>query len=524
MQAGGLTSPRVLQAGYNFGTSFVINWEKDVNQIVIKTDQNQGTISRHIYGHFAEHLGRCIYDGLWVGEDSPIPNTRGIRNDIVEALRRINLPNLRWPGGCFADDYHWKDGVGPKEQRPRMINFWGRITENNHFGTHEFLDLCEQLGCEPYICGNVGSGTVQEMKEWVDYLTYDGDSPMSNWRQQNGREKPWLIPFWGIGNENWGCGGNMSPEYYGELYNRFQTFIKQYEGSPLMKIASGYGGVDTTGVGLDAFMQKLRPRWNNAVKAVSLHYYVFLPNDPTHSATKFGEREWFIVLKKAAEIENAIESHEAVLDKYDPEKRIWLIVDEWGAWYPVEPGTHPEFLYQQNTLRDALVAALTLHVFQKHCERVRMANIAQMINVLQAMILTEGEKMILTPTYHVFEMFKGHQDATMLPIDLECDSYTVEGDTLPTVSASASRNQQGQILLTLCNLNPTTDLDLRCELQGMNAANVTGRILTANDMTAHNTFDQPNAVEPTNFNAAKIEGGSLSVRLPAKSVVALTIL
>jgi alpha-N-arabinofuranosidase len=491
-----------------------------MNHITIK-EQGQQTINRHIYGHFAEHLGHCIYDGLWVGEESSIPNTRGIRNDIIEALRQIQIPNVRWPGGCFADAYHWKDGVGPKDQRPRMVNPWGTVTENNHFGTHEFMDLCDLLGCEPYICGNVGSGSVQEMKEWVEYLTYNGDSPMANWRRQNGREAPWSVPFWGIGNENWGCGGNMTPEQYGELYCQYHTYINSLSGNHLMKIASGYGGSDTTGEGLDRLMREIVAHRHVPVYAVSLHYYVYLREALEHSSTQFGEQEWFIVLKKAAEMEDAIRCHAEVLDRYDPEKRIALFVDEWGNWYPSDPGTPPDFLYQQNSLRDAVAAAMTLHIFHNHSDRVQMANIAQLVNVLQALILTDQEKMILTPTYHVFEMYKGHQGATLLPLDIECESYTFNGASLPAASASASKNSQGEILLTLCNLNPNADVTLSCD--GIQGSTITGRILTAASMTAHNTFDQPNVVSPAAFDGAKLDGGKLMIQLPAKSVVALTL-
>lgn len=496
-----------------------------MNRLIIQSGTHLPTINRHIYGHFAEHLGRCIYDGIWVGEDSPVPNIRGIRSDIVDALRRVRVPNLRWPGGCFADDYHWMDGIGPRAERPRTINMWGKVVENNHFGTHEFLDLCEQIGCEPYICGNVGSGMAQEMEQWVEYLTADGDSAMAKLRRQNGREAPWKIPFWGVGNENWGCGGHMTPEYYGDLYCRFQGYLRNYGGNELMKIAGGYGGSDTTGEGLDRLMKHILHRRHPVRTAgVSLHYYVYLRHHEAHSATQFDEQGWFTVLKLAADIEQAIAQHAAVLDRYDPEKRIWLIVDEWGTWYPVEPGTPPDFLYQQNSLRDAVVAALTLHLFHAACDRVQMANIAQTVNVLQALILTQGEQMVLTPTYHVFDMFKGHQDAARLPLDLECESYSVGGESLPAVSASASRGASGEILLTLCNLNPSNALTLDCELRDLTVSSVQGLVLTAEDMTAHNTFDQPDRVKPVPFTGAVLDDRQrLRVELPGKAVVALTL-
>ncbi|NQT19985.1 MAG: alpha-N-arabinofuranosidase, partial [Planctomycetes bacterium] len=322
-----------------------------MNRIVINTDIGEHKIDRHIYGHFSEHLGRCIYDGYWVGEDSPIPNERGIRKDIVKALKTAKTPNLRWPGGCFADEYHWMDGIGPREERPTMINtHWGGVTENNHFGTHEFLDLCEQIGCEPYICGNVGSGTVQEMSQWVEYVNFDGVSPMANLRRENGRDKPWDVKFWGVGNENWGCGGNMRPEYYADLVRRYGCYCRNYPNRKLYKIACGANGANYEWT--DTLMRQA----GYAIDGLALHYYCGSGKD-SRSATQFKEIDWFDQLKKAWFMDELLVKHSAIMDRHDPEKRIALIVDEWGAWHAVEPGTNPGFLYQQNSLRDALVAA-----------------------------------------------------------------------------------------------------------------------------------------------------------------------
>jgi alpha-L-arabinofuranosidase len=497
-----------------------------MNKLRISTNSEQQKINRHIYGHFAEHLGGCIYGGLWVGEDSPIPNTRGIRNDVVEALRKLNVPNLRWPGGCFADIYHWQEGIGPREKRPRIINMWGNVAESNDFGTHEFMDLCDQLGCDPYIGGNVGSGTVREMRDWLEYLTSNNDSTLANLRRQNGREEAWSIPFWGIGNENWGCGGHMTPEYYADLYCQYHTFMNNYNSdSKMMKFASGYGGSETVGEDLDIFLDRtLNRRHPVTTDGVSLHYYVYFQFDQRHSATQFGEDEWFTVLKGAHNLEKAIKKHTDVMDRYDPGKHMWLMVDEWGMWYPVEPGTNPGFLYQQNSMRDAVAAALSLHLFHDHCDRIQMANIAQVVNVLQAMILTDNEKILLTPTYHVFEMFKGHQDAMRLEIEVESETYSRDDDTLPAVSASASRNEAGEILLTLANLKPREAATIECSLDGFSASSVLGRVLSADGITAHNTFDQPDRVQPVSFDSAVLEDGQhLRLQIPAASVVALTL-
>jgi alpha-L-arabinofuranosidase len=488
-----------------------------MNSLKIRTEGTQ-RINRHIYGHFAEHLGRCIYDGIWVGEDSPIPNTRGIRKDIVEALRMLNIPNLRWPGGCFADFYDWRDGIG--ENRPTRLNMWGNETESNAFGTHEFMDLCEQLGAEPYFGGNVGSGNVREMRDWIEYLTSnDKSSTLANQRRQNGREEGWHIPYWGIGNENWGCGGNMTPEYYAHLYCQYQNFLRNYSDKPMMKIASGYGGSDTEGIGLAAFMDTIRNRrFPVSTDGISIHNYVFLRDTPHHHATNFGEKEWWEVLKNANNMDHVIRQNAAILDKYDPEKRIWLLVDEWGTWYPAEPGEPNGILYQQNTMRDAIVAAMVLHIFQAHAERVQMANIAQTVNVLQAMILTQGEKMLLTPSYHVFEMLKGHQDATLLPIELNVDSH--EG--LSLISASASKAANGEILLSLCNLHPSQVISLEIQFdKAISSKN--GRILVGDAINAHNSFDAPNHVQPQEFSGASVQGESLRLDLPAASVISLTL-
>ncbi len=490
-----------------------------VNRVIVNADLGERRISKHIYGHFSEHLGRCIYGGFWVGRESSIPNTRGIRNDVVEALRKINIPVLRWPGGCFADEYHWQDGIGPYENRPCMVNtHWGGVTENNHFGTHEFMDLCEQLGCEPYICGNVGSGTVHEMQQWVEYLTFDGQSPMTDLRRANGRREPWAIRFWGVGNENWGCGGNMRPEFYADQYRRYATYCRNFGQSRLYKIACGAAGDDYN------WTEVLMREAGKLMDGLSLHHYT-VPGTwaAKGSATQFDEGEWFTTLKKALFMDELITKHSNVMDRYDPEKRVGLIVDEWGTWHEVEPGTLPGFLYQQNTLRDALVAGVTLSIFNAHCERVTMASIAQTINVLQAIILTEDNGMVLTPTYHVFEMYKVHQDATLLPTDLDCTSYEHGDESIPAISVSASRDDKGRVHLSLCNLDPGREMGVSCELRGIKPTAATGRVLTAEAISAHNTFDHPERVKPAPFDGVTLTDNTLLLDLPAKSVAVLEI-
>ncbi len=486
---------------------------------IINGAQTGPEIHKEIYGHFAEHLGRCIYGGIWVGEDSPIPNIHGYRKDIINALQKIRIPVLRWPGGCFADEYHWKDGVGPRADRKRMINtHWGGVIENNHFGTNEFLDLCEILGCEPYICGNVGSGTVQEMSEWVEYITFDGESPMASWRRANGREVPWKLTYFGVGNENWGCGGNMRPEYYADLYRRYQTYVRQYNSLPVYKIACGPNTDDYHWT--DVLMREAA----NLMNGLSLHYYT-VPGTwhNKKSSTQFNEADWYETFQKAWYMEQLIERHSTIMDRYDPESKVGLIVDEWGTWYQVEPGTNPGFLYQQNTLRDALVAALHLNIFNNHARRVHMANIAQLVNVLQSPFLTEGAVMVKTPTYHIFDMYQVHQNTYLLETHLENQSIQFEGGEVKLISVSASRGEEGTVHVSIANLHDKEAIPFVGILYGLIPRKCTGTILTAGSIQSHNTFHEPDAVKPCSFNEVKLSRDEIHCTLPPHSVIMLSI-
>ncbi len=484
----------------------------------INTKRRLGKINRELYGHFSEHLGRCIYEGIFVGEDSEIPNTNGMRNDVVEALKNLDIPALRWPGGCFADEYHWMDGVGPKETRKRMINTnWGGVVEDNSFGTHEFLELCRQLECEPYINGNVGSGTIREMSEWIEYMTFDGESPMANLRAENGRKEPWRIKYFGIGNENWGCGGSMTPEYYANTYNRYQTFCKNYGGNKLYKIACGPNAGDYEWT--DKLMSIVR---KDFVDAISLHYYT-VPGgwEKKGKATGFSKKEYYETICGTLNIDNMIDRHWEIMGKYDPEHKVKLIVDEWGTWYEVEEGTNPGFLYQQNTMRDAMVAALNLNIFNRKCDRIDMANIAQVVNVLQAVILTEGAKIVKTPTYYVFEMYKRHQGAALVDCFLDVPTKEREGYAIPLISSSASVNEAGELTVTLAN--PSLEDEAECSIDLEDGyKEVSGTILTG-EMGDFNSFEKDDAVKPREFTEAKLTGNTLEAKLPACSIVTLVV-
>ena len=483
-------------------------------QIHVDVNHPGATISRNLYGQFSEHLGRCIYGGVFVGEGSPIPNVNGMRKDVVDALRELKVPVLRWPGGCFADEYHWRDGIGPKESRKRMVNTnWGGVVEDNSFGTHEFLELCRQIGCEPYINMNVGSGSVQEMAEWVEYLNADGDGTVAQERWANGRKEPFGVKYIGVGNENWGCGGNMRPEFYADLYRRYQTFCRNYGSHRLYRIACGPNGDDTN------WTEVLMRQAGYAMDALTMHYYTVPGSwESKGSATQFDTAKYLETVKAAARIEPILESHLAVMDRYDPKHRVGLIIDEWGCWYDVEPGTNPGFLYQQNTMRDAMVAALSLNIFNRHADRIVMANIAQMVNVLQAMILTDGEQMVLTPTYHVFHMYRPHMDAQLLDTAVFADEMA---KGLKQVTASASV-KDGKVTLTAANLSPDEEAEIELALPGLGQD--TEYTLLAGAMGAYNDFgDGAERVKPAAVKGLKKAGEKWLLTLPPCSVAALTV-
>ncbi|AUS06880.1 alpha-N-arabinofuranosidase [Pseudotamlana carrageenivorans] len=484
--------------------------------ITFNQDEKAPVISKHIYGHFAEHLGRCIYDGFFVGDTSKIANTNGVRNDIVKALKDLKIPNLRWPGGCFADTYHWKDGIGPQKDRPTIVNqWWGGVTEDNSFGTHDFLNLCELLETEPYVSGNVGSGTVQELADWVQYTNFDGVSPMSDLRKQNGRKEPWKVKYWGIGNEAWGCGGNMTAEYYANEYRKYATFIADWTNSGgLMRIASGANSDDYHWT--ETLMKNIP---NHMLGGVALHHYSVIDWNNKGDAVSFTEDMYFKTMSEALEMEELVTKHAAIMDKYDPEKKVDLVVDEWGGWYAVEEGTNPGFLYQQNTMRDAVLAGVTLNIFNNHADRVRMANLAQCVNVLQAVILTDKAKMILTPTYHVMNMYKVHQDAKLIPLKFHSPKYELNGKSLPAVSVSASKDTSGLVHISMVNIDANKANTINLDLGALGVKNVTASIITSDKLQDYNAFDNPNHIVIKKLDNAKIKKGKLNITIPPFSVI-----
>ena len=496
-------------------TSFA---QKETTVLTLKNDESAPIINKNIYGHFAEHLGRSIYNGFFVGDTSKIPNTNGVRNDVVAALKTLKIPNLRWPGGCFADTYHWKDGIGPKENRPTIVNqWWGGVTEDNSFGTHDFLNLCELLETEPYLAGNMGSGTVQELADWVQYVNFGGKSPMSDLRIKNGRKEPWKVKMWGVGNEAWGCGGNMTADYYAGEYRKYATFMSDWENTGgLMRIASGANSGDYNWT--ETLMKNIP---GNMLGGVALHHYSVIDWAKKGDAVDFTEDLYFKTMQQALKMEELVTKHSAIMDKYDPNKKIALVVDEWGGWYDVEKGSNPGFLYQQNTMRDAVLAGATLDIFNNHADRVRVANLAQCVNVLQAVILTDKTKMLLTPTYHVMQMYSVHQDAKLLPIAIKSPLYTYNGESLPALSASISKDKNGLIHISLVNIDAKKEHKIEIDLKELGIKNVTGTILASPKLQDHNTFDNPTKIKPAVFKGFETKKGKLEITIPAFSVVVL---
>ena len=495
---------------------------------VLRADQSLGTIDPAVYGQFAEHLGRGIYEGIWVGANSPIPNTHGFRNDVIDALRHIKVPVIRWPGGCFAEDYNWRDGIGPQAGRPTRVNTsWGGVEEPNAFGTHEYMEFSALIGSKTYVTAAVGAGTPSELEQWLEYMTSDSHSTLAEERRSNGRQQPFNVDYLGIGNESWGCGGQMTAEHYAAEFRRFVTFARVPPGRKMQTVAVGPSDDNyhwTEVMMRETYAQKSSSTYGG-LEALSLHYYTLPNTNWQHkgAAIGFSEREWISALSHALRIDEYLSKHSAIMDRFDPEKRVALFVDEWGAWYDPEKGSSPGQLYQQNSLRDALIAAATFNIFHHHADRVRMANIAQMVNVLQAIVLTDNDKIVLTPTYHVFDLFQVFQGALSVPLRIDSPSYTADGITIPAISGSAARSADGTLHVSLVNFDPHRPAAMRMALAGVEPVAVKATLLTAASMDAHNTFEAPDAVHPIPYSGVELNPHSVKVSLPPMSIVVLDL-
>jgi alpha-N-arabinofuranosidase len=503
--------------------------------IVISGDNSGPTISRDIFGQFTEMLGEGVYGGIWVGKDSKIPNVRGIRTDVVTALRAINVPVVRWPGGCFADQYNWRNGIGPVQSRVATVNFWGNVVEPNSFGSDEYMDFVDQIGSEAYLSVNVGSRTPAEAAEWLEYLTTDQPSTLGMLRAANGHSKPYRIKYLGIGNESWGCGGGMTGARYVEEYKRFATFIRNMNPAQngaikfikskdaMREIAVGPDSDKTeyTEAVMTAWSQKPAYGWD--IDGLSLHFYTGGSKGVLSSpSTAFGEEEYATSIMNTYRMDELIGIHSAVMDKYDPKKKVGLMVDEWGLWATPDKGTNFMFMRQHGSLRDGIVAAINLNIFARHADRVRMANIAQLANVIHSLILTDQEKMVLTPTYYVYKMYVPFQDATLLRLDLAPGQYKVGEVTLPQIDGIAARARNGSIWLALTNIDAEKSTDLTVAVQDSAAHSASGDVLTGPKVDSANTFGEPDtaSLKPVRF---EVKRGKLALRLPPKSVTVVRV-
>jgi alpha-N-arabinofuranosidase len=491
-------------------------------------------ISPHIYGHFIEHLGGVIYDGIWVGRGSKVPNVAGIRKQFADDMKRIAAPNIRWPGGCFADGYHWREGIGPGK-RPRTATYWGSQmppelhgAEPNLFGTHEFMQLCRLTGAAPYLAANVASGSPQEFHDWISYCNApDGTVTLAGERSANGDAAPFQVRFWGIGNESWNCGGTLKPAEYATLYRLFTSQLPPY-GQPFLVACGARGhnpdfGVPWTEGFLEAMQETLvRPRING----LSLHFYTdFRPTTVSSAESTAGE--WYAVLDKGLSMEKALLSNWAVMQKYDPTGRIKCVIDEWGVWYSRSPEIAPGFqLAQLITLRDAVHTAMHFDIFNRHADKVAMANVAQTVNCLQSLFLAHEDRYARTPVYHVFEMYKGHMGARLVPVKGAAGEvrFNQGSETLrlPGLSSSASLREKE---MTVTVTNPSLDAPRTVRLRiagGPRPAEAQARVLTHEAMNAANTFDKPDEVHPTRLEVG-VSGDGVQFTLPTKSVAALRI-
>jgi alpha-N-arabinofuranosidase len=473
-------------------------------------------VGRYLYSHFAEHLGRCIYGGIWVGEDSKIENEGGVRLDTARALKRLALPALRWPGGCFADNYHWMDGIGPREKRPKRYNLWWKQPETNQFGTDEFIRLCRMIDAEPYICLNVGSGTVEEASGWVEYCNASQPTALVNLRKANGHPEPYAVKFWGIGNENWGCGGSMRPEYYADLYRRFATYVRKAaeEGAKLIACGSHPELQDWD----ERFLKAMKGACP-LVDSLALHaYFGQGMND-----VDFSDDDYYRLIGSIKVLKRKLAQTTELAQAYSTyEHRIDVVMDEWGTWY--KQATVEGGLYQQNTMRDALFAAASFHCFHEYGERLWMTNMAQTVNVLQALILTKGPEMILTPTYHIYEMFRQHRDGDLVVCKVR-NSPTLsspDAEDRDAISASTTLSADGKALfLSILNLDLAQTYTI--DVNVTNAAEwkvQQVRRLATGDIRSHNTFEDPDKVRP---EEVRLEGSDdlSAVRFLPQSVTTI---
>lgn len=485
-------------------------------RVDLRLDERIARIQPEVYGQFAEHIGGVIYDGIWVGRDSKIANTDGIRQSIIDHVKKLGPVVVRWPGGCFADKYHWRDGIGPASKRPRRYGRWREETESNQFGTHEFLRFCQLCGVEPYLAGNVGTGSPEEFQRWVEYCNApSGTTTLADERAANGQVDPFGVKYWGVGNESWGCGGKFIPEDYCREYRRFVEWLPKYNTPPFL-IAAGPNSND-----LD-WTRRFFARWADGARAQldgwAPHYYC----GTTGHALKFSVDQWYEQLHKGNRMESLIRDQWAAMGEFDRDHAIRLVIDEWGSWHPAGTEINPRHLFEQmGTLRDAMVAAITLDTFNRHADKVAMANIAQLVNNLHSLFLADGDRFVATPTFHVYTMYRAHQDADAVRLDIQAPEIAFRAGNRPErivrLAGSASRQDDGRATLTLAHLHASAPVEVLLRLHGGSPRQVRHRMLTHAELNAHNTFEKPDTVKPKS-KSVEPRGDELAITLPPASI------
>jgi len=516
------------------------------SRIEVLLNEPIGKISPDIYSHFVEHLGGVVYDGIWVGEKSKIPNYNGIRKALVDNLKRLKPGVIRYPGGCFADQYDWRDGVGARDKRPTRVNFWADTRykttkayedleagpqkyESNHFGTDEFVSFCKMVGAEPYLAANVRSRDVRVFLEWLEYC--NAPANLTTWsteRARNGFVEPHKVRFWGIGNESWGCGGDFTPEEYATEFRKFTAWLPTY-GVQLKLIGSGPNGGDVNWT--RKFFEGLAQKGGRQITKLygwGLHYYC--GSTGQQISNEYTGNEWYDLLERSNRMETLIEDHWQVMGEFDRERRVKLAVDEWGAWHKQDSDVPAGYLYAYaGTLRDALISGMNLDTFQRHADKVAMANPAQLVNTIHSLFHTYEDKFILTPNYHVFEMYMAHAGATAVRTEFIAPNVgftrlDAQRREIPAslwgLNGSASLNDK-QLALTVVNPHHNQPRDTEISIRGAAIKSGESRTLTANDIHARNSFANPHALEPKN-GTVNASGSSLTFQFAPASVTRLT--
>ena len=541
----GLYGAGILLLSKSFAASALAGANSADSSVEVLLGEPLGVVSPDIYGHFTENLSGVVYDGIWVGKNSSIPNEDGIRKELITEMRKINPPVVRFPGGCFADSYDWRDGIGPEDKRPRRTNFWADSEspsapadhryDPNQFGTNEFVHFCKLLGSQPYLAANLRSLPAEQFYRWVEYCNSPaGSTALADERAAAGYAQPFDVRFWGVGNEAWGCGGNFTAAEYAAEFRRYTTWVPRY-GQTLSFIGSG-PNVDDWEWTRGFFEEIVRKgRWQiRSVYGWALHHYAWnLSRGKTQDwvqgkgdALKFEAVDWYELLSQGDRMQSLIDGHWQIMGEFDHDHSVKLVVDEWGPWYrPGGEATPGDQLEQIPTMRDAVFSAMTLDIFNRNPEKIAMANCAQLINCLNSLYVAHEDKFCVTPVGHIFEMYKAHQGGQGIrtlfsapPVLYDRDGHTANFWGL---SGSATLHDK-QLVLTIVNPHVSESRETMIAIHGGAVHSAAATILANADIHAHNTFEQKDAVTPRT-QTAEVQDGGLTFVFPAASVTKLVL-